>query len=143
MKPGLLPALIALLVTTLFVALGYWQWSGKRSRSMSALYGVECASCHGAELEGRPGWRVSSFHSRSAAPPLNGTGYTPQMPDLALLRVMKRGAVHGVGHVGQIEESSLTDSEARALLAWIKKHWPDNERRYNVWLNKMLSERDD
>ncbi|WP_430521649.1 c-type cytochrome [Alloyangia pacifica] len=110
---------------------------------MSALYGNECASCHGADLEGRPGWRLSLFDTRSAAPPLNGTGYTPQMPDQALLSVMDRGAVYGFGHVGQLNESNLTDSEARALLAWIKTHWPENERRYNERLNRMLSERDD
>ena len=38
------------------------------------IYARDCASCHGANLEGEPNWRVRKANGRLPAPPHDATG---------------------------------------------------------------------
>ena len=41
-----------------------------------SIYAEHCASCHGAALEGQPGWREGLPSGRIPAPPHDETGHT-------------------------------------------------------------------
>lgn len=137
-----LPALLASLTfVSAAVGMGY-VWDTRRDSSQAAeLYANECASCHGNALEGQHGWRLAVFDSRTAAPPLNGTGHSSHHSDHMLLRTMRQAARPGFGHAGPSLEGEYSDKEFRELLEWIKSHWPERERRYQKDLNTWISDK--
>ena len=40
------------------------------------IYAEHCASCHGANLEGQPNWRIRKPDGRMPAPPHDSSGHT-------------------------------------------------------------------
>lgn len=93
------------------------------------VYGEACASCHGAELEGQPGWRIRREDGRLPAPPHDETGHTWHHPDDQLFGMTKLG----VGAFAGFEdyetdmpsfEGTLSDEDIWAVLAYIKSRWP-------------------
>ena len=71
------------------------------------LYQENCASCHGANLEGQPDWRTRLPNGRLPAPPHDASGHTWHHTD----RV-------------------LTDDEITSIVDYIKSTWPDKERAF-------------
>src|SRR5258708_34241888 len=60
------------------------------------VYTEQCASCHGANLEGQPDWRHRLPNSRMPAPPQDSTGHTGHHSDKQLFDMTKIGpAVRG------------------------------------------------
>ena len=45
------------------------------------VYAANCASCHGAELEGQPDWGEPLPNGRYPAPPHDASGHTWHHPD--------------------------------------------------------------
>ena len=94
----------------------------------STVYKQSCASCHGAELEGQPDWRVSKADGTLPAPPHDETGHTWHHSDYHLFQITKWGTAAVVGGDyrsdmrGFAEE--LDDSDIWAVLAYIKSRWP-------------------
>lgn len=94
------------------------------------LYAQHCASCHGAKLEGQPNWRQRRSDGRLPAPPHDETGHTWHHPDAVLFGITKEGLMPGryapTGYVSDMPafSSVLSDSEIRAVLAYIKSTWP-------------------
>lgn len=97
------------------------------------LYLENCASCHGADLEGQPDWRRPSPTGRMPAPPHDDTGHTWHHSDSALFRITKFGpaALIGGGYESDMPayDGILSDEEIRAVLDYIKSAWPERERR--------------
>ncbi|WP_430521711.1 c-type cytochrome [Alloyangia pacifica] len=126
-----------------FLALVIWfGWKENRDASRAeTLYIDLCASCHGAALEGQSGWRNAVFDSRSAAPPLNGTGNASLHSDDMLLRTIMRKAWPGMGHSGPDLGAKYPDGEFQELLAWIKTHWPKRELSYQKNLTEWAEDR--
>src|SRR3546814_301467 len=60
------------------------------------IYANNCASCHGAKLEGQPDWRVRQANGRLPAPPHDESGHTWHHPDAGLIEITKNGLVPGV-----------------------------------------------
>ncbi len=93
------------------------------------IYGRECASCHGANLEGQPNWRQRNASGRLPAPPHDATGHTWHHPDAVLFQLTKFGpaALVGGGYQSDMPgyEGQLTDDEIRAVLSYIKSRWPE------------------
>ncbi len=93
-------------------------------------YANNCASCHGAKLEGQPDWRIRQANGRLPAPPHDETGHTWHHPDAVLIDITKNGLVPGVtappGYVSDMPAYNklLTDHDIRAVLAYIKSSWP-------------------
>lgn len=93
------------------------------------IYAENCASCHGANLEGsaelavaRPGWRLP-------APPHDETGHTWHHNGDTLFRLTKYGTGALIGDPDYesnmpIYEGVLTDDEIIAVLSYIKSTWP-------------------
>ena len=100
------------------------------------LYAENCASCHGAELQGQPNWKRRLESGRMPAPPHDETGHTWHHSDADLFRLTKEGVAAVVG--GNYEsdmpafEDVLSDEAILAVLAFIKSTWPERERAYQA-----------
>ena len=96
------------------------------------LYQENCASCHGANLEGQPDWRSRLPNGRLPAPPHDASGHTWHHPDRVLFDIVKHGpaAIVGNGYESDMPgyEGVLTDGEITAIIDYIKSTWPDRVR---------------
>jgi mono/diheme cytochrome c family protein len=93
------------------------------------LYDDNCASCHGANLEGQADWRRRDSDGYLPAPPHDATGHTWHHPDSQLFAITKHGTQALVGADYKTRMigfgDSLDDAEILAVLAYIKSTWPD------------------
>ena len=99
------------------------------------LYFENCASCHGADLEGQPDWRRRLASGRMPAPPHDESGHTWHHSDRALFRVTKFGLAAIVpGYESDMPAfgDQLTDDEIRSVLTYIKSTWPDRQRDFQA-----------
>jgi len=98
------------------------------------LYEENCASCHGANLEGQPDWRSRMPNGRVPAPPHDASGHTWHHTDRVLVDIVKRGtaAIVGNGYESDMPgfEEVLTDEDVTAIIDYIKSTWPERERAY-------------
>jgi mono/diheme cytochrome c family protein len=96
------------------------------------LYAAHCAACHGAELEGEPGWQNRRADGTLPAPPQDATGHSWHHPDQQLFVIIRDGmqAVAGAGYKTNMQGFGgvLSDDEIRAVLDFIKSRWPDDIR---------------
>lgn len=103
------------------------------------VYTENCASCHGANLEGQPDWKRRLDNGRMPAPPHDESGHTWHHSDKALFAITQGG----VGAVVPNYESDmpafgskLSDTEIAAVLAYIKSTWSDRARAYQAEQSK-------
>jgi len=98
-------------------------------------YAANCASCHGANLEGQPDWRRRNENGRMPAPPHDASGHTWHHADRPLFTITKLGVgavVPGYESDMPAFEGILSDDEIVAVLAWIKSTWPERERGFQA-----------
>ena len=92
------------------------------------VYASNCASCHGAQLEGQPNWQQDLPTGGRPAPPHDATGHTWHHNDRSLFTTVKFGgqatAPPGVKSNMPALGGSLSDEEIWAVLAYIKSTWP-------------------
>lgn len=104
-----------------------------------AIYGRECAGCHGASLKGDPDWRQRLPDGGFRPPPHDETGHTWHHPDALLFRVTKDGGQKSApaGFKSNMPGfgDRLTDAEIWAVLSYIKSRWPAEIRRRNDMIN--------
>jgi mono/diheme cytochrome c family protein len=97
-----------------------------------ALYGRYCAACHGAQLEGQPGWQEIPPGGPAPAPPLDGSAHAWHHPDAQLFGIVRDGgqAYSPQGYVNAMPAfgGTLSDAEIRAVLSYIKSTWPAEVR---------------
>jgi mono/diheme cytochrome c family protein len=95
-----------------------------------AIYGAECAACHGANLEGQADWQVRLENGRLPAPPHDRTGHTWHHPDQILVAITALGTAALVGGDYESDMNGFSDrlSEAQiiAVLSYIKSTWPED-----------------
>ena len=99
-------------------------------RSGKDIFAATCVTCHGAEGEGQPAWRIARADGTRPAPPLNGDGHTWHHADDLLYVIVSRG--------GKTQESPLFPSfkstmpafgdqysheEIVAVLTYVKSLW--------------------
>lgn len=131
-----------LILAVLLVGGAAWKFSGDASASGlrlpydrpesvargAVLYAENCASCHGAELQGAPNWRQPLPEGLMPAPPHDETGHTWHHPDELLFRLTKLGtaAVVGQGYESNMPgfSETLDDQEILDVLGFIKSSWP-------------------
>ena len=97
------------------------------------LYSDNCASCHGANLEGQPDWRLRGPDGRLPAPPHDETGHTWHHDSDTLFRLTKYGMAKLIDDPGYetdmpIYDEILTDEEILGILSYIKSTWPPEIR---------------
>lgn len=105
------------------------------------VYLQNCASCHGANLEGQSNWRKRKVGGRLRAPPHNETDHTWHHPDEQLFRITKHGMKPPLAPVGYESDMPafadiLTDNETLAVLSFIKSTWPLKERAIQERIDK-------
>ena len=94
------------------------------------IYSAQCASCHGAKLEGQPDWRQRLPNGRLPAPPHDESGHTWHHPDAVLVDIVTNGLVPGKTAPEGYESDMpaygriLSDRDIVAVLAYIKSTWP-------------------
>ena len=125
---------VAVLVVLGFIAWGRFGTvesdhpSAQRLAQGQTIYHEQCASCHGANLEGQPNWRERQPNGRLPAPPHDASGHIWHHPDDVLFGITKHGlapyAPHGYESDMPAFDGKLTDDQIRAVLAYIKSQWP-------------------
>lgn len=108
------------------------------------VYQAQCASCHGARLEGQPDWRRPGPDGLLPAPPHDASGHTWHHPDDLLFRIVKHGVAKAAnlpGHASAMPayEGVLADEDIVAVLSWIKSRWPADIRARHDALNRASS----
>lgn len=118
------------------VALAAWNsTAARRAGSAGAqqlalgqqVYAANCASCHGANLEGQPNWQQALPTGGRPAPPHDETGHTWHHNDESLFTTVKYGgqATAPAGYKSNMPAfGNLSDQEILAVLAFIKSSWP-------------------
>ncbi len=98
----------------------------------TAVYGEQCAACHGERLEGAPGWRGRNTDGTLPPPPHDESGHTWHHPDQQLFELVKLGggAAAPPGFVSAMPafQDELADGDIWAVLAFIKSRWPEDIR---------------
>jgi len=109
----------------------------------ASVYEANCASCHGADLEGQADWRSPGEDGRLPAPPHDETGHTWHHDGDTLFRLTKYGAgalIDDPDYASNmpIYDGVLTDEEIIAVLSYIKSTWPEEIRaRHNEMENRQ------
>ena len=114
-----------------------------------AIYAENCASCHGADLSGEPGWpdwRQRKPDGRLAAPPHDESGHTWHHPDEMLFQITKLGTA---GYTGDPNHESdmpafgedLSDDEIAAVLSFIKSTWKGRAKEANARINRQAAQK--
>ncbi len=109
-----------------------------------ALYATNCASCHGANLEGQPDWQRRLANGRMPAPPHDETGHTWHHSDQQLFRITKGGIAAEIGGTYETDmpvfDGVLSDDEIHAILAYIKSTWPERQREFQAEVTQNADE---
>jgi mono/diheme cytochrome c family protein len=130
---------IVLTAAGLVAVASTWFWlSGREDCARialgRALYVENCATCHGAQLEGQPNWMERLPNGRMPAPPHDASGHTWHHSNQELFLITKGGLAAVVpGYESDMPGfgDTLTDEEIRAVLAFIKSTWPERQRDYH------------
>ncbi|CTQ31418.1 c-type cytochrome [Jannaschia rubra] len=107
----------------------------------AAIYAAQCASCHGAGLEGQPDWRSPGPDGALPAPPHDATGHTWHHDDATLITLTRDGVGALLGPDMRVNSGMpvfkdvLTDAEIRAALSYIKSTWPAEVRATHDAIN--------
>lgn len=107
------------------------------------LYAENCASCHGANLEGQPNWRSSDENGVLPAPPHDETGHTWHHDSGMLFQYTKLGGLEALARRGLTGFKSgmpgfaeaLTDEEIWEVLAFIRSTWPERIQENHLMRN--------
>ena len=111
-----------------------------RTSAGASIYAKECASCHGADLEGQANWRGANEDGTLPAPPHDATGHSWHHPDSLLLDYVALGGEEALRRQGVTGFKSampgfgdrLSDREIRQVLAYIKSFWPNDALAYQA-----------
>ena len=104
------------------------------------IYAEQCASCHGAGLEGEPNWKVRGGDGLMPAPPHDATGHTWHHDDASLFGMTKLGLAEFAGIEYETNmpafKDTLSDEQILAALSFIKSTWPEHIRQQHDLINQ-------
>lgn len=132
--------IVAGMLTQSATAQGFLPWDDPAAVARGAdVYAAECASCHGAALEGAADWRSPGPDGLLPAPPHDASGHTWHHADSVLFQITKYGtaAVVGGGYQSAMMGFGdiLSDDDILAVLAYIKSTWPPRVRAMHDRVN--------
>jgi len=98
------------------------------------IYARECATCHGANLEGLPDWKQSLPDGSLPPPPHDSSGHTWHHPDSLLLAIIAEGGDPAYNSKMPAFRDKLTEQERKAVLEFIKSRWGSKEAEFQWWM---------
>jgi S-disulfanyl-L-cysteine oxidoreductase SoxD len=106
----------------------------------ASIYAAQCASCHGANLQGQPNWRERGPDGLLPAPPHDASGHTWHHHDAVLIRITRDGVAAVAGDPNYrtampVYRDQLSDEDIVAVLSWIKSRWPAGVRAKHDQIN--------
>jgi mono/diheme cytochrome c family protein len=104
-----------------------------------AIYAANCASCHGARMQGQPNWKERKPDGKLPAPPHDATGHTWHHPDRQIFDITKMGiAVIMPGYRSDMPgfAKSLSDHDIWNVIAYIKSTWPTEIQEKQSEINR-------
>ena len=141
-------AVMAGALATGYIAAREWQaretvWADPADvalvRDGRQVYQSQCASCHGANLEGERNWRKRRPDGTLPSPPHDATGHTWHHADKVLFDITKFGGQRSAppGFVSRMPAFGeiLSDRQIHAVLAYIKSLWPEPIRQRQELVN--------
>lgn len=100
----------------------------------AALYAQNCASCHGAKLEGVSNWKKTLPDGALPPPPHDSSGHTWHHADALLLRIIAAGGDPDFDSTMPAFKDRLTIDQMRLILDFIKTSWDKDKRELQWWL---------
>ncbi|MFT6451990.1 MAG: mono/diheme cytochrome c family protein [Halocynthiibacter sp.] len=124
--------LAAILLFAAAPALGDHELEGRDITAGRALYAQNCASCHGANLEGQPNWKEANEAGVLPAPPHDASGHTWHHDNALLFEYTKLGGKEALAARDVTNFNSgmpafggdISDEDIWDILAYIKSTWP-------------------
>ena len=102
-----------------------------------ALYARYCASCHGANLEGKPDWKKPLADGSFPPPPHDSSGHTWHHKDELLMSIIQNGGNPKNNPLMPAYKEQLTEHEILAILDFIKSNWGKEEREFQWWMTAV------
>jgi len=107
-----------------------------------SIYQTNCATCHGVNGQGQPGWKSPNADGTYLPPPHDSTGHTWHHSDRQLLDIIRRGGQAAYGSPGFTSGmpawgDRLNDQEIRAVLAYLKSFWGPAERESQAQISSQ------
>jgi mono/diheme cytochrome c family protein len=103
----------------------------------AAIYARDCASCHGANLEGQPNWKTPLADGALPAPPHDSSGHTWHHPDEVLMTItLKGGDPQNKSNMPAFQDQ-LPQAQVIAVLEFMKSRWGRAEREYQWWMTAV------
>lgn len=103
----------------------------------ATLYAQHCATCHGAQLEGKPDWQKPDADGALLPPPHDSSGHTWHHKDDLLLEIILNGGDPKNKSKMPAFKAILTQGEAVAILDFIKSKWGKKERGFQWWMTTV------
>jgi mono/diheme cytochrome c family protein len=104
-----------------------------------SVYVQNCASCHGAKLEGQKDWMSRLPDGLMPAPPHDETGHTWHHSDKYLFMITKYGIEDIIGqkYANNMPayKNILSDKEIISVLSYIKSTWPNKIKKIHDHIN--------
>jgi mono/diheme cytochrome c family protein len=132
---------LAALGLVALAAVSIW-WVGRAQAGLAEgarVYAADCASCHGARLEGQPNWWRPGPDGMLPAPPHDASGHTWQHTDAELYDLIAHSVVNVAPKSYRTAmpayAGTLGPADIRAVIDFIKSQWPPGVRAYQASLN--------
>jgi len=128
--------LILILLCSTSIAFANHELEDRNLSAGQILYTNNCASCHGAKLEGQPNWQSPNSDGILPAPPHDATGHTWHHDNELLFEYTKLGGKGALAARGITDFNSgmpafdgvVSDEDIWDILAFIKSTWPEREQ---------------
>jgi cytochrome c len=151
--------IVGLIITSLIIIVIYLSLSAKNAEAKIVLlpgdlsvtklgktvYIENCASCHGAALEGQANWKQRDPDGYMPAPPHDVSGHTWHHPSSYLFLMTKYGIEKMIGEEYPNNmpayKNELTDNEIIAVLSYIKSTWPKPIQRQHDEISSYANKR--
>jgi len=101
------------------------------------LYAQHCAICHGANLEGKPDWKVALADGSYLPPPHDSSGHTWHHKDELLIDIIQNGGNPKNVPLMPAFKDTLTEQQIVLVLDFIKSKWGREEREFQWWMTAV------
>ncbi len=130
------------------VAMADHELEGRDIQHGRDLYAIQCAACHGANLEGQPDWQVVGDDGILPAPPHDRTGHTWHHDNQLLFDYTFLGGQAALEARGITDFNSgmmgvqdvLTEDDVWDILAFIWSTWPQEVQDIQAAANAAHAE---